>query len=330
MITAGKAGVFVELYIVSSSRAGNICNYMLGDLKKKPQVCFVYEDPAPVVFQNRYIRKLWKLTAELLWRIRWRILVKRWTAAQRAGHTVSLLITNEAMQWISAADLEPLRSAGVSVNALLIDPISGKYPSVICARELIEGFEFKKILTFDPKDAEENSWIYCNQLYSAYPVEQKEISWDLVYVGAVKNRLKACLELINSSEQNHVRSFIRLLCFDKRVGKQLPAHVLMKKYLSYPELLEMTLQAQCIFDLTQEGQSGVTLRYYEAVVYNRKLLTNNPHITELPFYDSRYMRVYKEIDDIDWDWLKNSQMPDYGYDGRYSPVNLLRILQDTV
>lgn len=320
----------MELYIVSSSRAGNICNYMLNDLKKHPQVTFVYEDPAPLVFQSRYIRKLWKLTAKMLWRVRKRTFIKRWICAQRTGRTVKVLITNEAMQWISASDLEPLRSAGVSVNALLIDPLAGKYPSVTCARELISAFEFDKILTFDPKDAKENGWIYCNQLYSAYPVVQKEINWDLVYVGAVKNRLNACLKLIEECQRNSISSYIRLLCFDKTVAKQLPAQVRMRRYLTYPKLLELTLQARCVFDTTQEGQSGTTLRYYEAVVYNKKLLTNNPHITELPFYDSRYMRVYNETDDIDWDWVKNPQVPDYGYDGRYSPIKLLSILQDIV
>lgn len=40
--------------------------------------------------------------------------------------------------------------------------------------------------------------------------------------------------------------------------------------MPYEKLLMLTQLSNCIFDMTQVGQTGVTFRYYEAVVYNKK------------------------------------------------------------
>lgn len=53
--------------------------------------------------------------------------------------------------------------------------------------------------------------------------------------------------------------------------------------MPYEKLLMLTQLSNCIFDMTQVGQTGVTFRYYEAVVYNKKLLTNNREIFNMPF-----------------------------------------------
>ena len=316
----------MKVYILSSNRTGNICNYMLADLEDLPQVHFVYQDLWRCTFRNRYIRKLARLSAQALWAVRKKRLVQK---LYSENESVTVLITNEAMQWLSVGDLQKLQAAGADVCALLIDPISGNYPSAACARRLIETFPFRRILTFDPEDARNHDWTYCNTLYSKCAVAPRQVKYDLFYVGTVKNRIQACRQILELTKSNGVNACIKLLCFDRESARQLPTEAVMESYVPYPQLLEMMQDACCIFDMTQNGQTGVTLRYYEAVVYNKKLLTNNMHIKELPYYDSRYMRIYERFEDIDWDWVKDTTMPDYGYDGRFSPVNILQLLKDS-
>ena len=45
-------------------------------------------------------------------------------------------------------------------------------------------------------------------------------------------------------------------------------------------------------------------------------------IKECEFYNPRYIKIYSEIDDELIDFIEDNTMPDYQYDGRYSPVNL--------
>ena len=74
-------------------------------------------------------------------------------------------------------------------------------------------------------------------------------------------------------------------------------------------------------------QKALTLRPYEAVVYNRKLLTNNRSILDFKYYNSRYMQLFERAEEIDWDWIAADTEVDYGYQGDYSPRKLLELLE---
>ena len=71
-----------------------------------------------------------------------------------------------------------------------------------------------------------------------------------------------------------------------------------------------------------------SLRYFEAIVYNKKLLTNNPEVVELPYYDERYMRVFESIEDIDVDWVKAIEKIDYKYKGEFSPLGIIEYIKN--
>lgn len=80
----------------------------------------------------------------------------------------------------------------------------------------------------------------------------------------------------------------------------------------------------------QPGQSGVTLRYYEAIVYNKKLLTNNKFVKRLPFYNPKFMYIYEKVEDIDIEWIKKEEMVDYKYNDEFSPVKLIEDIKKRV
>ena len=75
-------------------------------------------------------------------------------------------------------------------------------------------------------------------------------------------------------------------------------------------------------EILQEGQNQQSARYFEAVVYNKKLLTTNDRISALPFYNPDYMKVFHTSSDVDIDWLKARDMVDYGYKGEFSPSGI--------
>ena len=87
-------------------------------------------------------------------------------------------------------------------------------------------------------------------------------------------------------------------------------------------------KASCIFDATEKKQNGVTLRYFEAVCYNKKLITDNDFVKQLPFYNPDFIQVYDKVENIDIEWIKRDIKVDYGYDGRFSPVHFLQKLKN--
>lgn len=67
-----------------------------------------------------------------------------------------------------------------------------------------------------------------------------------------------------------------------------------KKRLDYEDVLDYVSQTNCIIEIVQNDTAGPTMRYSEAVFYNKKLLTNNKNIVNFPFYNSNYMKVFEK------------------------------------
>ena len=103
-----------------------------------------------------------------------------------------------------------------------------------------------------------------------------------------------------------------------------PSFVLRDAWISYQEVLEKISESNCILEILQEKQKTQSIRYFEAVAYNKKLLTNNPNIFSLPFYDKRYMRYFESIQEIDFDWIRSKEVPNYNYQGEFSPKKMLQ------
>lgn len=55
--------------------------------------------------------------------------------------------------------------------------------------------------------------------------------------------------------------------------------------MSYHDTLLNINQSECLVDIVQPGQTGLTLRPIEALFYDKKLITNNPLVKNEPFYN---------------------------------------------
>lgn len=99
-----------------------------------------------------------------------------------------------------------------------------------------------------------------------------------------------------------------------------------RDWIPYEQVLASVLNTNVIIEVLQENQEGPSLRYYEAVCYNKKLLSNNRNLSDLPFYDPRYMKYFDKYEDIDIEWVKSREKINYSYDGSFSPSNLIKLL----
>ena len=81
-------------------------------------------------------------------------------------------------------------------------------------------------------------------------------------------------------------------------------NICYNEFIKYDVVLEETMKSNCILEMQLDVQSAATQRYYEAVCYNKKLLTNNKNVVNLPFYNPDYIHVFEKPEDIDWEWVK--------------------------
>lgn len=200
---------------------------------------------------------------------------------------------------------------------------------------------FDLVYTFDKEDADRYSLVLWNTPYSTlYQTKDAFIQkpvYDLYYCGNLKDKGERLIKVLESCKhENSFQVNIRMeLVKDKENTSfpvdRYPGEVVLREkrdVFTYKEVLQRTMKTNCILDLTMAGQSALTLRAYEAIVYNKKLLTDNPNITAFKYYNPDYMHYYRTVHDIDWDWVKEKTDIDYGYDGSFSPVYLLEDIRE--
>ena len=137
-----------------------------------------------------------------------------------------------------------------------------------------------KILTFDPDDSQKFGFPLYKQFISVIDeMKDIEILYDFSFVGKNKGRKKQLYYLKTELQALGFHSY-----FDIRGGAY--------KNLDYISYLRHSLNAYCMVEILQQGQSGMTLRTIEALFYQRKLLTNNQQIVDEELYHPNNIMVF--------------------------------------
>ena len=149
---------------------------------------------------------------------------------------------------------------------------------------LIQELEQKgvQVSTFDYADSCKFKFSLYSQFCSIIPeLENVTQDYDFSFVGRDKGRGDQLLSLKKQLESLNAHTF-----FDIRTADQAN--------LTYLEYLGRSLSGKCMVEFLQSGQSGMTLRAIEALLYKRKLLTTNQSIVREAFYHPANIYVFDE------------------------------------
>lgn len=80
--------------------------------------------------------------------------------------------------------------------------------------------------------------------------------------------------------------------------------------------------------MVQSGQTRQSIRYFEAVTMDRKLLTNNTNVRELPYYDPDKMKVFSSVEEIDPEWIREPMAEGYHYQGEFSSAHISKTIDN--
>ena len=178
--------------------------------------------------------------------------------------------------------------------------------------------KFDLIITTDREDARKYDIAFFPLFYSAIPEKQSmDIKYDCAFIGRDKGRGNLIKKIDAEIKKRELTSYFRL-----RDGMDTKSSE--EAWIPYDKILGIVSQSNCLVEVLQENQSGISLRAMEAVIFNKKLLTNNKDIIHYPFYDERFIRVFSDINDIDFDFIKERIDVCYNYHGECSPVQFLK------
>ena len=227
------------------------------------------------------------------------------------------IFSNATLFPLSPDKLNALKNKG-NVHYIMLwgDPYDSIHSEK--ARYYYSRMKFDRILTINLTEAAERGFTYTYIPYD-FKIEEKNpiTKNDIYFVGGAKDRLDFLLKIYEKLTSEGVNANFRITGADTHEQRH-KGQIVYNEPIPYQSVLEHVGESNCILEVLAYGQTGATLRYYEAVVNNKKLLTNNKNVINLPFYDSRFIHVFESIDDIDTQWIKKKEDIDYRYDGRFS------------
>ena len=135
------------------------------------------------------------------------------------------------------------------------------------------------ISTFDKKDAGSYQLTYKNQFIRPLPIQSTGPEYDYYFIGQSKGREKVLERITNQLKAEGFDG----LCLIPQSSKE---------QISYQENIGNVLNSKCLIEIVQEGQSGITLRALEALVYQKKLITTCKDIVNYDFYHPKNILIW--------------------------------------
>lgn len=196
-------------------------------------------------------------------------------------------------------------------NAKLVYVITNEIQYSIATRK---GFYHKLSLYYDIiygfhlPDAEKYGIDIIPLVYSKNDLKHDRPKKTMFFAGEAKTRMPRILKVYEKLKQFGFSARIVALHVDKdsvNCKFELNDEVVFNKFIPYDDVIRYTQEAGVIVEVPQDGLEAVTIKTCEAIYYNKLLISMNPLLKEMPFYDSRYMLYIESPDDITLDFLSN-------------------------
>ena len=188
---------------------------------------------------------------------------------------------------------------------------------------------FNKVFSFDASDCSRYGF---SRIFSAYSMPEgmykdSKMESSVFFIGYGKGRLELLQNTFKriGTEISGCRFYITGV---KNTEKEEIQGVTYNENMSFYQEQLMAYNTDCIVEVLKEGQQGITLRTCEAVLFNKKLLTNNQSIVDMPFYNSEFMSVFAAPEDIDMDFIKEKMEVRYEDKGWFSPLRIIELLEN--
>lgn len=178
----------------------------------------------------------------------------------------------------------------VGISLWLWNPIKNNN-RVIRNIELIKDIGVK-CSTFDTEDARTLGLNFLNTFYNMNVKNlvdgDSDIKYDFYFLGATKDRGDIISDL-----QEKLSAYKCLFIVPSQPSQ----------YITYADNIKNVKSSKCIVEIVQNQQYDITLRPLEAIANGCKLITNNTHIKEYPFYTPNNIFVWgvdniKDLDDF--------------------------------
>lgn len=184
-------------------------------------------------------------------------------------------------------------------------------------------FDFQ--MTIDEKEASKFGYIHFDEFESKIdvPISNEYPESDVFFAGKAKDRLPRLLRAYDIMTKAGLKVTYYLTGVPQENRVPLDNVTYADRPMSYSEMLYHTVNTRCVLEINQAQAVGYTSRFLEAVMFNKRLVTDNIAVRKSKFYSKDNIQVISEIDDISVDFINGSNEVNYNYNNEFSPLYLL-------
>jgi 1,5-rhamnosyltransferase len=198
-------------------------------------------------------------------------------------------------------------------------------------RYLLNNFDF--FITTNKPDAQKYSIGYFPTIINRTIVENDNAKSesDVLFIGASKNRLDKIHQIYNQLQNLGLKCEFHITNVPTEQQKYLD--IVYNKPIPYSEVLKFVQKTKCILEITQKNAYGFTLRTVEALLYNKKLLSDNPILKETPFYDEHFVMYFSNVEEIGsavYKTIKNEEPVEFNYNDEYSLEKFIQYIDSSI
>ena len=171
-----------------------------------------------------------------------------------------------------------------------------------------------ELWSFDPKNCLEYNLRFNHQYYFKSFLQREiknEICYDVFFCAIDSaERTDATINAYESLKAKNINLGFFVV---NPLSEKIPNEIASDR-LPYDSIIEKISQSRAILEIVKRRQTGATIRTMEAIYFDKKLITNNTHIRNEPFYNPNNIFVIENdnYDDIS-EFLNSSFVP---YDDR--------------
>ncbi len=186
-------------------------------------------------------------------------------------------------------------------------------------------------VSFDQNDCEKYGLEYYPLVYSKVSEQALRSDVpesDVFFVGHAKNRLPEILAAYRALRDAGLRCDFHITGVAPEEQKYAD-EIDYCTQMPYAENLKRIQKTRCLLEIMQQGGCGYTLRMCEAIMLDKKLLTNNPAVTGAPYYSPDRIQTFQQAQEIDPAFITEGERNvNYGWKEELSPLKLLQFIED--
>lgn len=175
------------------------------------------------------------------------------------------------------------------------------------------------VISYDRGDAETYGYLYYPTFLSRPNLRRDDTiaESDICFCGAAKERYKEIVTAYDRLTELGYRCDFSV----SRLSPGMPRYQgirYIKRLIPYGEYLQHVIKSKCILELMQNDATGYTLRTWEAILFDKILLTNNKAILSAPFFNPRQFIYFSDVEQLK-DGLFQKECPRNSYVDNLSP-----------